>query len=133
MSKKFRSEKDSLGEHPVPFDAWYGIQTARAVENFPISGRRPDRDFIVAHVRIKRAAAVVNESAGVLEPRLAWAIIEAADVFRAKIIDLSKDSLIIELTGEVQKLNAFIEIMQTYGVLELARTGITALARGKKN
>jgi len=83
MSKKFRTEKDSLGEHPVPLDAWYGIQTARAVENFPISDRRPDRDFIIAHVRIKRAAAVVNESAGALEPRLANAIIEASDTLIA--------------------------------------------------
>jgi len=83
MSKKFRTEKDSLGEYPVPAEAWYGIQTARAVENFPISGRRPDRDFVVAHVRIKRAAAVVNESAGSLEPRLARAIIEAADAIIA--------------------------------------------------
>ncbi len=83
MSKKFRTEKDSLGEHPVPFDAWYGIQTARAVENFPISDRRPDRDFIIAHVRIKRAAAAVNESAGALEPRLAQAIIEASDTLIA--------------------------------------------------
>ncbi|MHB8622601.1 MAG: aspartate ammonia-lyase [Sulfuricaulis sp.] len=79
MSEKFRIENDSLGEHPVPFDAWYGIQTARAVKNFPISGRKPDQDYIVAHVRIKRAAAVINESAGALEPQLARAIIEAAD------------------------------------------------------
>ena len=78
MSQKFRTEKDSLGEFAVPFDAWYGIQTARAVENFPISDRRPDRDFIIAHIRIKRAAAVVNESAGALMPNLAQAIIEAA-------------------------------------------------------
>ncbi len=83
MSQKFRTEKDTLGEHPVPSDAWYGIQTARAVENFPVSGRRPDPDFILAHVRIKRAAAAVNESAGVLEPRLAQAIIEAADAIIA--------------------------------------------------
>ncbi len=79
MSKKFRTEKDTLGEYPVPFDAWYGIQTARAVENFPISGRRPDRDFIIAHARIKRAAATVHETAGALEARLARAIIDAAD------------------------------------------------------
>src|SRR3972149_561468 len=83
MSKKFRTEKDSLGEHPVPLDAWYGIQTARAVENFPISNRRPDRDFIIAHVRIKRAAAAVNESAGALEPRLGDPIIEGADTLIA--------------------------------------------------
>ncbi len=79
MHKKFRIEKDSLGEYPVPEEAWYGIQTARAVENFPISGRRPDRDFIIAHVRVKRAAAVANREAGWLEPRLAEAIIAAAD------------------------------------------------------
>ncbi|MDH5511766.1 MAG: aspartate ammonia-lyase [Gammaproteobacteria bacterium] len=79
MSNKFRTEKDTLGEYPVPADAWYGIQTSRAVENFPISGRRPDSDFIIAHVRIKRAAAVVNQSAGALEARLAKAIIKAAD------------------------------------------------------
>jgi aspartate ammonia-lyase len=79
MNKKFRTEKDSLGEFPVPDDAWYGIQTARAVENFPISGRRPDTDFIIAHARIKRAAAVVNEAAGALEPQLAQAIIKASD------------------------------------------------------
>ena len=83
MTKKFRTEKDSLGEHPVPLDAWYGIQTARAVENFPISDRRPDRDFIIAHVRIKRAATAVNESAGALEARLANAIIEASDTLIA--------------------------------------------------
>ena len=56
----FRIEKDSLGEFKVPADAWYGIQTARAVENFPISGRMPDVDFIKAHVRIKLAAAHAN-------------------------------------------------------------------------
>jgi fumarate hydratase class II/aspartate ammonia-lyase len=79
VSKKFRTEKDSLGEYPVPADAWYGIQTARAVDNFPISGRRPDADFIIAHARIKRAAAVANRAAGWLEPRLAETIVAAAD------------------------------------------------------
>ena len=83
MSQKFRTEKDTLGEYPVPRDAWYGIQTARAVENFPVSGRPPDADFITAHARIKRAAAAINESAGALEPRLARAIIEAADAIIA--------------------------------------------------
>ncbi|MHB8534429.1 MAG: aspartate ammonia-lyase [Sulfuricaulis sp.] len=83
MSKKFRTERDSLGDFPVPAEAWYGIQTARAVENFPISGRRPDRDFIVAHARVKRAAAVANESTGALESRLARAIAAAADAIIA--------------------------------------------------
>ncbi len=79
MSEKFRIEKDSLGEYRVPENAWYGIQTARAVDNFPISGRRPDPDFIIAHVRIKRAAASANRAAGWLDDKLADAIIRAAD------------------------------------------------------
>ena len=56
----YRTEKDSLGTFKVPADAWYGIQTARALDNFPISGRMPDTDFIRAHVQIKLAAAHAN-------------------------------------------------------------------------
>jgi len=77
--RKHRTEKDSLGELSVPADAWYGIQTARAIENFPISGRLPDGDFVEAHVRIKRAAAVANLEAGWLEKPLADAITAACD------------------------------------------------------
>jgi aspartate ammonia-lyase len=79
MSDKTRTEKDSLGEFPVPENAWYGIQTARAVDNFPISGRGPDADFVVAHVRIKRAATVANHMAGWLDAKLADAIVAACD------------------------------------------------------
>ncbi len=75
----YRIEKDSLGELRVPAGAWYGIQTQRAVGNFPISGRRPDEDFILAHVRIKRAAAVANRQPGWLDERLADAIVAACD------------------------------------------------------
>ena len=78
MTTSFRMEKDSLGAFPVPVEAWYGIQTARAVENFPISGRRPDRDFIIAHARIKYAAARANLAGGWLDGRCAQAIVEAA-------------------------------------------------------
>ncbi|MHB1678420.1 MAG: aspartate ammonia-lyase [Sulfuriferula sp.] len=56
----YRIEKDSLGDFKVPVAAWYGIQTARAVANFTISGRMPDTDFIRAHVQIKLAAARAN-------------------------------------------------------------------------
>ncbi|HKQ30667.1 MAG TPA: lyase family protein, partial [Burkholderiales bacterium] len=79
MSKTTRTEKDSLGTFEVPRDAWYGIQTARAAENFNASGRRADTDFIVAHVRIKRAAAVANRDAGWLDAKLAQAIVDACD------------------------------------------------------
>ena len=75
----YRIEKDSLGSLNVPADAWYGIQTARAVINFPISGRGPDRDFVIAHVRIKRAAASANHKVGWLDDTQATAIITACD------------------------------------------------------
>ena len=74
-----RTEKDSLGELEVPAQAWYGIQTARAIENFPISGRAPDADFVHAHVRIKRAAAVANCQPDWLSEQQRDAIIKACD------------------------------------------------------
>jgi len=74
-----RIEKDPLGEKPVPAEALYGIQTARAVENFPISGLRPLPAFIDAVVWIKRSAALTHKETGRLEARLADAIVQAAD------------------------------------------------------
>jgi len=73
----FRTEKDSLGELNVPEDAWYGIQTQRGVNNFPISGRRPDADFVRAHVMIKHAAAIANCQPGWLGDEQSKAIIAA--------------------------------------------------------
>ncbi len=60
-------------------------------------------------------------------------IINFVDVFRGRIIDVSQDSLTIEITGTPEKINAFLNLMKTFGILELARTGITALARGSKS
>src|ERR1051325_8720903 len=74
-----RIERDSLGERELPSDVYYGIQTARAIENFPISGWKPDPSLVTATVQIKKAAARVNRELGVLEPRLADAIDRAAD------------------------------------------------------
>ena len=79
MTEKFRIEKDSLGELNVPQEAWYGIQTTRAIHNFPISGRRPDPDFVRSHVLIKRAAAVANNQPGWLSDDVANAIVAACD------------------------------------------------------
>ncbi|RMH16675.1 MAG: aspartate ammonia-lyase [Gammaproteobacteria bacterium] len=75
----FRIEKDSLGEFRVPAAAWYGVQTARAIDNFPISGRGPDIDFVKAHVMIKHAAASANARSGWLKPELAQAIQHACE------------------------------------------------------
>ena len=60
-------------------------------------------------------------------------IIAIADVFRAKIIDVEKESLIIELTGAQSNLDAFLNLLDGYEILELARTGITGLSRGNKD
>ena len=57
-------------------------------------------------------------------------IISVADIFRAKIVDVEKDSLMVELTGNGSKVDAFLELLEGYEILELARTGITGLQRG---
>ena len=74
-----RLEKDPLGEKQVPATALYGIQTLRAVENFPISGLRPLPAFVDAVIWIKRSAALTHRETGRLEPKLADAIVRAAD------------------------------------------------------
>ena len=73
-----RIEKDSLGEIEVPGSAYYGAQTERARQNFPVSGLRFPRRFIAALGMIKGEAASVNEELGALEPKLAEAIRQAA-------------------------------------------------------
>ena len=79
MSPATRTEKDPLGTKEVPADALYGVQTLRAMENFPISGIRPLPSFVLATVWIKKAAALTHKDTGRLEPRLADAIVRAAD------------------------------------------------------
>lgn len=60
-------------------------------------------------------------------------IISVADIFRAKIVDVETGSLMIELTGNQSKLEAFLNLLDGYEILELARTGITGLSRGSKD
>jgi fumarate hydratase, class II len=78
MGDEYRIEKDSMGEVRVPRDALYGAQTQRAVDNFKISGWRPYPAFVWSMAVIKRAAAEVNRDLGLLDPRLADAIVQAA-------------------------------------------------------
>ncbi|MGD0932053.1 MAG: aspartate ammonia-lyase [Candidatus Korobacteraceae bacterium] len=73
-----RVEKDSLGHKDVPGHAYYGIQTARAVENFPISGLRAHPTLIRAIAMVKEAAALANRELGLVDARTANAIVEAA-------------------------------------------------------
>jgi aspartate ammonia-lyase len=74
-----RKERDSLGEREVPADAYYGIQTLRATENFPVSGIRARPEFINAYAMVKKAAALANMDVGWLEPYIAEAIVSACD------------------------------------------------------
>lgn len=60
-------------------------------------------------------------------------IISMANIFRANIVDVSHQSLIIELTGSPGKIDAFIDLIKEYNILELARTGATGLSRGAEN
>lgn len=77
-SASTRIERDTMGELAVPVEAYYGVQTARAIENFPISSLRMPRTVIRAMGMIKRAAATVNHSLGLLDKKPAEAIKQAA-------------------------------------------------------
>ena len=78
MDRTPRIERDALGEREIPPDVYWGIQTLRAMENFPISGLRADRELIAAYGRIKAAAAATNAALGLLDAERARAIEIAA-------------------------------------------------------
>jgi len=74
-----RSEQDSMGARSIPTDAYYGIQTLRATENFTVSGIRPLATFVDACVLIKKATAIANGELGCIPPEISQAIVQAAD------------------------------------------------------
>ncbi len=83
-----RKEMDPLGEKLIPKDTYYGIQTLRAKENFPVSGIKAPLPFIRAYVLIKKAAATANLEVGCLEEAKATAIVEACnEVLSGKLLD----------------------------------------------
>lgn len=87
-SVDYREEKDSMGPLNVPADAYYGSQTQRAVDNFMQSGLKPPAVFIYALALVKRCAAQTNVELGLLEPKSADAIIQAAgDVMTGHLDD----------------------------------------------
>ena len=98
-------------------------QVAKLVDIRDIKELKPEESVYreLAMIKVKTSAA---ERQGV---------IAIADIFRAKIIDVSPESLIIELTGNQDKIEAFINLLDGYEILELARTGIAGLGRGIEN
>jgi fumarate hydratase class II len=87
MSEDYRVERDSLGEMRVPAEAYWGAQTQRAVENFPISGISFGRRFVRALGVVKKAAAQANRDLGLLDDDVADAVVEAADEVIAGDLD----------------------------------------------
>ncbi len=79
MANEFRIEKDFLGEKQIPINAYYGVQTMRAVENFPITGYHLDESLIKSMAIVKKASALSNAEIGQLDSKIAKAIVAAAD------------------------------------------------------
>ncbi|MDF5731638.1 MAG: lyase family protein, partial [Rhizonema sp. PD38] len=74
-----RTEQDSMGDRQIPSSAYYGIQTLRAMENFPVSGIKPLATYVDACVFIKKATAIVNGELGCIPQDISDAIVQAAD------------------------------------------------------
>src|SRR5215472_3720479 len=88
MKTEFRTEADSMGQMQVPQDAYYGAQTARAMENFPVSNLRFPRQFIRALGQIKKHAAITNATLGFLPTKVSKAVQRAAqEVIDGKLDD----------------------------------------------
>src|SRR5687768_2988323 len=127
MSDAFRTEKDSMGEMTVPADAYYGAQTARAMENFPISDLRFSRRFIEAMGLIKSAAAEVNRDLGLLDEKREQLIQQAA----AEVIDGKLDAqFVVDIfqTGSGTSTN-----MNTNEVIATRANEIATGKRGGKD
>lgn len=95
-------------------------QVEKLVDVRDIKELKPD-------VSVYRELAMIKVKASELQRS---GVISIADIFRAKVIDVSTEGLIIELTGTQDKIEAFIKLLEGYEILELARTGIAALRRG---
>ena len=95
-------------------------QLAKLVDVRDIKVLEPDNS-------VSRELVLVKVTA---KPEQREGIISIANIFRANVLDVGKDSLVIELTGSKSKLGAFVDLLEDYEILELARTGITGLSRG---
>ena len=90
---------------------------------------------VIKIIELKSGQAVFRELALIkvdAPPEARSGIISTIDIFRAKVVDVGKMSLTAEITGDQDKVNAFIELMSPYGIREIVRTGLTALERGNR-
>ncbi|MCM1192739.1 MAG: acetolactate synthase small subunit [Butyrivibrio sp.] len=98
-------------------------QVAKLVDVRDVRELKPDESVYRELVMVKVRASMEQRQS----------VIAVVDSFRAKIIDFAPESLMIELTGNQQKVDAFIKLMEEYDILELARTGIAGLGRGMEH
>ena len=98
-------------------------QVAKLIDVRDIKELKPDNS-------VYRELALIKVKTGSEQRQ---GVIAVADIFRAKIIDVASESLIVELTGNQAKIDAFINLLEGYEILELARTGIAGLGRGPEN
>lgn len=92
---------------------------------------------VVKVSELRQQESVVRELAlikvNVKSERARAEVVQYASIFRARIVDVSKQSMTVEITGDEEKLRAFIELMRSYGIIEIARTGKVIMARGARN
>ncbi len=98
-------------------------QVAKLVDIRDIKELKPE-ESVYRELALIKVRAKANER---------QAVISLADIFRAKIIDVASESLIVEMTGTQDKIEAFMNLLEGYEILELARTGIAGLGRGTEN
>lgn len=91
----------------------------------------------VIHVEALATDAMVDRELALIKVRAdrltRAAVMQVVDVFRGQVVDVSRDSLMVEITGDGRKINALLEVLEDYGVLEVARTGTVAIGRGKES
>ncbi|MBS7615458.1 acetolactate synthase small subunit [Candidatus Bathyarchaeota archaeon] len=80
---------------------------------------------------VTRELALVKIST--LDTKVRSDVINYTEIFKGHVVDVAHDSLVVEITGDSDKINAFIELMKPFGLKEVARTGITALSRGMRS
>ncbi len=82
---------------------------------------------VTSRPSVNRDLAMIKVS---VTPTNRTEIIQLVDVFRARIVDVANDSLIIEITGDEEKIDGFVEVLRPYGIVEMVRTGIVSMLRG---
>ncbi|MCD6444076.1 acetolactate synthase small subunit [Candidatus Bathyarchaeota archaeon] len=99
-------------------------QLQKLVDVIKVSRLDPDRSVVRELALIK-----VHTS----DSKAKGDVVNYANIFRGRIVDVSRDSMIVEITGSPDKIDAFVELMRSYGIKELARTGVVAMSRGLKS